>query len=211
MRSILTPFGLFLVLGFAAGAQPPAEPPPAAPDEAAPAPEAAAPAAAPRVKLQTSMGDIVIELEADKAPLTVANFLQYVDDGHYSGTIFHRVINSFMIQGGGFTRSMQQKPTREPVRNEAANGLKNKRGTLAMARTPDPHSASAQFFINVADNAFLDHTSPDPRGFGYCVFGRVVEGMDVVDAIKAVRTGQAGPHGDVPVEPIEIVEAVRLP
>ncbi|HOW97680.1 MAG TPA: peptidylprolyl isomerase, partial [Kiritimatiellia bacterium] len=121
----------------------------------------------------------------------------------------HRVINGFMIQGGGFTRNMQQKPTRGPVRNEADNGLKNARGTIAMARTSDPHSATAQFFISVVDNASLDHTSPDPRGYGYCVFGRVVEGLDVVDKIKAVQTTQRGPFADVPAEPIEIVEAKR--
>ncbi|HRZ11613.1 MAG TPA: peptidylprolyl isomerase [Kiritimatiellia bacterium] len=208
MRSILAPFGLFLVLGFAAKAQPPAEPPAAPGETPAPPPEAA-PAAAPRVKLQTSMGDIVLELDPAKAPLSVENFLKYVDDGHYNGTIFHRVINGFMIQGGGFTRNMQQKPTRGPVRNEADNGLKNARGTIAMARTSDPHSATAQFFISVVDNASLDHTSPDPRGYGYCVFGRVVEGLDVVDKIKAVQTTQRGPFADVPAEPIEIVEAKR--
>ena len=210
MRAILAPFSLFLVLGFAARAQPPAETPAAPGETPAPPPETA-PAAAPRVKLQTSQGDIVIELDPAKAPLSVENFLKYVDDGHYNGTIFHRVINGFMIQGGGFTKSMQQKPTREPVRNEADNGLKNARGTIAMARTSDPHSATAQFFINVADNAFLDHTSPDPRGYGYCVFGRVVEGMDVVDKIKAVTTTTRGPFADVPAEPIEITAAARVP
>jgi peptidyl-prolyl cis-trans isomerase B (cyclophilin B) len=204
MRSILAPFGLFLVLGFAAGAQPPPENSPAPPDRVPPAPSKT-----PQVMLHTSQGDIVLELDAEKAPLTVANFLQYVDDGHFNGTIFHRVINGFMIQGGGFTRDMAQKTTRGPVRNEADNGLKNKRGTMAMARTADIHSATAQFFINVADNTFLDHTSSDPRGFGYCVFGRVIEGMDVVDRIKSVPTGHHGPHGDVPVEPIEIIEASR--
>ena len=204
MRSILPPFGLFLFLGFAAGAQTPSEKLPSLPDAGAPVPPKA-----PQVVLRTSQGDITIDLDAEKAPLTVANFLQYVDDGHFNGTIFHRVINGFMIQGGGFTRDMMQKPTRGPVRNEADNGLKNRRGTIAMARTSDIHSATAQFFINVADNAFLDHTSPDPRGYGYCVFGRVVTGMDVVDRIKSVATRNSGPNGDVPVEPIEIVEASR--
>ncbi|MBU1693616.1 MAG: peptidyl-prolyl cis-trans isomerase [Verrucomicrobia bacterium] len=206
MRSILTPFGLFLILGFAAGGQSPTDTPPAPPDAGVPpSPKQ------PKVILRTSQGDITLELNAEKAPLTVSNFLAYVDAGHFNGTIFHRVINGFMIQGGGFTRDMAQKPTREPIRNEADNGLKNKRGTIAMARTADIHSASAQFFINVADNTPLDHTSTDPRGFGYCVFGRVVEGMDVVDRIKSVATGRHGPYGDVPVEAIEITEAVRKP
>ena len=161
----------------------------------------------PMVTLKTSKGDIVIELFTKEAPLTVANFLQYVDDGFYTGTIFHRVINGFMIQGGGFTKDMNQKPTNPPIKNEAANGLKNTRGTLAMARTSDPSSATAQFFINVVDNGFLDFKSPDPRGIGYCVFGKVVSGMEAVDAIKAVRTGQQ----DVPVETIEILDAARSP
>lgn len=156
------------------------------------------------VVMKTGKGDIKLELDADKAPNTVANFLTYVESGHYDGTIFHRVIDGFMIQGGGFTRDFKQKETRSPVKNEAGNGLKNVRGTIAMARTSDPHSATAQFFINVSDNGFLDHSAPTPQGWGYCVFGRVVEGMDVVDAIKSVPTGQLGPHGDVPREVIEI-------
>lgn len=164
----------------------------------------------PMVTLKTTLGDITLELYADKAPDTVANFLQYVADGHYNGTIFHRVIDGFMIQGGGFTKEMQQKPTRAPVKNEAANGLKNERGTIAMARTGDPHSASAQFFINVINNDFLNFRSPDRNGYGYCVFGKVVSGMDVVDKIKGVRTTTRGFHENVPVEPVVILEAVTV-
>ena len=163
----------------------------------------------PMVILRTDKGDIEIELFADKAPDTVANFLRYVDDGFYNGTIFHRVIRDFMIQGGGFTADMQQKQTRSPVKNEAANGLQNARGTVAMARTQDPHSATAQFFINTVDNGFLNFQSPDVRGYGYCVFGRVVKGLDVVDAIRGVRTGNRGGFQDVPVEAVAIREAVR--
>ncbi len=140
----------------------------------------------PQVLLETNKGNITIELEADKAPVTVANFLEYVKSGHYNGTIFHRVIRTFMAQGGGFDVARRQKPTRPPIRNEAANGLKNLRGTLAMARTSDVDSATAQFFVNLVDNGFLDHTAPTPEGFGYCVFGKVADGMDVVDAIAAV-------------------------
>jgi peptidyl-prolyl cis-trans isomerase B (cyclophilin B) len=161
------------------------------------------------VTIKTSKGDIQLELYPDKAPATVANFLRYADSGHYKGTIFHRVIGTFMIQGGGFTRDMVQKPTQAPVKNEAANGLKNARGTIAMARTPAVDSATSQFFINVSDNAALDHSDNSAQGFGYCVFGKVVGGMDVVDAIKAVPTGRKGPHGDVPLEPIEITDVVR--
>ncbi|OQA27714.1 MAG: Peptidyl-prolyl cis-trans isomerase B [Verrucomicrobia bacterium ADurb.Bin345] len=160
------------------------------------------------VVIKTSLGDIKAELFQDKAPLTVANFLQYAKDGHYNGTIFHRIIDNFMIQGGGFTKDMAQKRTRAPVKNEAANGLKNERGTLAMARTSVIDSATSQFFINVKDNDFLNHTAPTPQGFGYCVFGKVVEGMDVVDKIKSVQTGNRGPFQDVPVETVEIVEIV---
>jgi peptidyl-prolyl cis-trans isomerase B (cyclophilin B) len=159
------------------------------------------------VKLITNMGTITIDLDAERAPETVKNFLQYVKDGHYDNTVFHRVIDGFMIQGGGFEPGMRQKPTRDPVANEAKNGLKNDRGTVAMARTGDPHSASAQFFINIADNAFLNHTAPTPQGWGYCVFGRVTEGMDVVEKIKAVRTGSKGMHKDVPVEDVVIERA----
>ena len=159
------------------------------------------------VKLQTNLGTITLELDAEKAPKTVENFLAYVKAGHYDNTIFHRVIKNFMIQGGGFEPGMQQKPTNAPIENEAANGLKNKRGTIAMARTNDPHSATAQFFINVVDNDFLDFKSPSGSGWGYCVFGQVVEGMDVVDQIKAVRTGSKGFHQDVPVDDVVIEKA----
>ncbi len=169
--------------------------------------DAAGPAANPRVLLDTSKGNIVLELYPDKAPKTVANFLQYVKSGHYNGTIFHRVIPGFMAQGGGFTPDMTQKPAKSTVENEANNGLKNERGTIAMARTSDPHSASSQFFINVSNNRPLDHTGKTAQGWGYAVFGKVVEGMDVVDAIIGVRTGRKGPHGDVPVEPILIEKA----
>jgi len=156
------------------------------------------------VTLHTSMGDITLELDAEKAPKTVANFLQYARDGFYDGTIFHRVISNFMIQGGGMTADMAQKETRAPVENEANNGLKNKCGTIAMARTNDPHSATAQFFINVTDNGFLDHTAPTAQGWGYAVFGRVTAGMDVVEKIKAVATGNKGFHQDVPRETVTI-------
>ena len=156
------------------------------------------------VTLHTSMGDITLELDAEKAPKTVANFLQYARDGFYDGTIFHRVISNFMIQGGGMTADMAQKETRAPVENEANNGLKNKCGTIAMARTNDPHSAIAQFFINVTDNGFLDHTAPTAQGWGYAVFGRVTAGMGVVEKIKAVATGSKGFHQDVPRETVTI-------
>ncbi len=159
------------------------------------------------IKLTTNKGTITLDLDAERAPETVKNFLQYVKDGHYDNTIFHRVIDGFMIQGGGFEPGMRQKPTRAPVDNEANNGLKNDRGTIAMARTGDPHSATAQFFINVADNAFLNHSAPTPQGWGYCVFGRVTEGMDVVEKIKGVRTGSKGMHKDVPVEDVVIERA----
>ena len=159
------------------------------------------------IKLTTNKGTITLDLDAERAPETVKNFLQYVKDGHYDNTIFHRVIDGFMIQGGGFEPGMRQKPTRAPVDNEANNGLKNDRGTIAMARTGDPHSATAQFFINVADNAFLNHSAPTPQGWGYCVFGRVTEGMDVVEKIKGVRTGSKGMHKDVPVDDVVIERA----
>ena len=160
-----------------------------------------------KVKLTTSQGDLLIQLDAEKAPLSAENFLQYVRDGHYDGTVFHRVIDGFMIQGGGFEPGLKQKPTRDPIQNEAQNGLKNEPYTLAMARTPDPHSATAQFFINVANNDFLNFTSPDPRGFGYAVFGKVIEGTEVVDQIRKVKTGSKGFHQDVPVEDVVIVKA----
>ncbi len=159
------------------------------------------------IKLTTNHGAITLELDAEKAPKTVANFLAYVESGHYDGTVFHRVINGFMIQGGGMSVGMKEKSTLEPVENEATNGLKNERGTVAMARTSDPHSATAQFFINVADNDFLNHRAPSGQGWGYCVFGRVVDGMDVVDKIKNVKTGNKGFHQDVPVEDVVIEKA----
>lgn len=159
------------------------------------------------VKLHTNYGVITIELFADKAPVTVENFKQYVRDGHYDGTIFHRVISNFMIQGGGFEPGMQQKDTRDPIKNEADNGVANKIGTVAMARTPDPHSASAQFFINVNDNDFLNFTSKTSQGWGYCVFGKVVEGMDVVEKIEAVKTTRRDGHADVPAEDVIITSA----
>lgn len=159
------------------------------------------------VKLSTNFGDITIELDTEKAPITAANFLQYVESGFYENVIFHRVINGFMIQGGGFDTNMKQKPTEAPIKNEANNGLSNDKYTLAMARTSVPDSASSQFFINVSDNDFLNHTAPTPSGWGYCVFGKVVEGMDVVDAIKAVHTTSRAGHQDVPVEPVVILKA----
>lgn len=160
------------------------------------------------VELHTNKGKIVLTLNAEKAPNSVANFLDYVKSGHFDGTIFHRVINGFMIQGGGFDEDMNQKPTKDPIDNEAANGLKNRAYTIAMARTNDPHSATAQFFINVSDNDFLDFKSPSGSGWGYAVFGEVTEGKDVVDAIKSVKTGNKGFHQDVPVEPVVIEKAV---
>ena len=150
------------------------------------------------------MGVIALELDDEKSPATVANFVQYAKDGHYDGTIFHRVIDGFMIQGGGFTKEMNQKPTREPIRNEAMNGLKNKRGTIAMARTMVVDSATSQFFINLVDNDFLDFSAPTPQGFGYAVFGKVTSGMEVVDAIAKVKTGFSGPHQNVPETPVVI-------
>jgi cyclophilin family peptidyl-prolyl cis-trans isomerase len=165
---------------------------------------------APQVRIETSMGNITVELNARAAPKTVANFLQYVRDGFYKNTIFHRVIKSFMIQGGGFTPQMQQKPTRPPVVNEADNGLKNDEGTIAMARTPAPHSATSQFFINVRNNVSLNHIAKNFRDWGYCVFGRVVDGMDVVKAIENVKTTTKFRYGDVPVEPVIIQKVVLI-
>lgn len=161
------------------------------------------------IKLNTNHGTIVLELDSEKAPGTVDNFMQYVRDGFYDGTIFHRVIDGFMIQGGGMTSGMQEKKTRAPIKNEADNGLKNERGTIAMARTPDPDSATAQFFINVKDNDFLNFRAPTQDGWGYCVFGKVVEGMDVVDNIKSVATGTKGHHQDVPVEDV-VIQSVEV-
>ncbi len=157
-----------------------------------------------KATIETSMGTITLELDEARAPATVDNFAQYARSGHYDGTIFHRVIDGFMIQGGGFTKDMNQKTTRAPIRNEAMNGLSNKRGTIAMARTSVVDSATSQFFINLVDNTFLDFTSPTPQGFGYAVFGRVLDGMDVVDAIAKAKTGFSGPHQNVPESPIVI-------
>jgi peptidyl-prolyl cis-trans isomerase B (cyclophilin B) len=159
------------------------------------------------IKLHTNHGVISLELDADKAPDTAANFTQYVKDGHYNNTVFHRVIDGFMVQGGGFEPGMKQKPTRDPIQNEANNGLKNDMYTVAMARTSAPHSASAQFFINVSNNDFLNHSAPTPQGWGYCVFGKVVDGTDVVDKIRKVKTGSKGMHQDVPVEDVIIEKA----
>ena len=169
----------------------------------------AAPAAAknPQVKFTTTMGVIVVELDPKKAPKTVANFLDYVKKGHYDGTTFHRVIPNFMIQGGGFEPGFKQKPTDKPIQNEADNGLKNMNGTIAMARTGDPHSATAQFFINTKDNDFLNHSGKNPQGWGYTVFGKVVQGMDVVKKIEAVPTGRVGPFGDAPKTDVVIKKA----
>lgn len=164
----------------------------------------------PRVVVETSKGRIVIELFPQKAPATVQNFLAYVDAGFYTGTVFHRVIPNFMIQGGGLTADMQKKPTEKPVANEADNGLKNTRGSVAMARTSEPHSATNQFFINTADNEFLNHRGKTPQGWGYAVFGRIAEGMSVVDAISGVKTGSSGMFQDVPVEPVVIEKVQRV-
>ncbi|MEW6340229.1 MAG: peptidylprolyl isomerase [Paraburkholderia sp.] len=160
------------------------------------------------VELHTNHGVIKLELDAEKAPKSVENFLNYVKAGHYDNTVFHRVINGFMIQGGGFEPGMKQKPTEAPITNEANNGLKNVTGSIAMARTNDPHSATAQFFINVNDNDFLNHSSPTPQGWGYAVFGKVVEGLDIVEKIKSVKTGSKGFHQDVPVDDVIIEKAV---
>ena len=159
------------------------------------------------VKLHTNHGVITLELDSQRAPLTVANFLEYVKSGHFNNTVFHRVIDGFMIQGGGFEPGMKQKPTRAPVKNEADNQIKNATYTVAMARTSDPHSASAQFFINVADNDFLNHKSQSAQGWGYCVFGKVTEGTDVIDKIKKVKTGNRGMHQDVPLQDVVIEKA----
>ena len=164
----------------------------------------------PRVLVRTTQGDFTIELDAGKAPVTVENFLGYVRDGFYDGTIFHRVIDGFMIQGGGFTADMRQKPTRDPIANEAGNGLRNERGTIAMARTQVVNSATAQFFINVVDNDFLNHRDPSPMGFGYAVFGRVVEGMETIEKIRKVPTGNQAGHADVPAEAVTIEAATVL-
>jgi len=161
------------------------------------------------VILSTSAGDITLELDAEKAPKTVANFLEYANEGYYDGTIFHRVIAGFMIQGGGFTEQMNQKPTKSAIPNEADNGLTNVQYTIAMARTSEPHSATSQFFINASDNAFLNFKSTQPDQYGYAVFGKVVEGQEVVDQIEQVRTGRVGPHGDVPLEPV-VINSIKV-
>lgn len=163
----------------------------------------------PIVTMRTTHGEIKLELFANKAPVTVKNFLRYVDENHYNNTIFHRVIDGFMIQGGGLTGEMKEKATHDPIQNEASNGLSNKRGTIAMARTSEIHSATSQFFINVVDNDFLDHRSPTSSGYGYCVFGHVISGMDVVDKIKAAETSTKKGHQDVPLKTIEILEITR--
>jgi peptidyl-prolyl cis-trans isomerase B (cyclophilin B) len=163
----------------------------------------------PIVDVVTNLGPFTIQLDPEKAPKSVANFLAYVDANHYAGTVFHRVISTFMVQGGGYDLQYERKPTQSPVDNEADNGLKNTRGTVAMARTPDPHSGTAQFFVNVTDNVFLDHTGKDPQGWGYAVFGKVIEGMDTVDKIKALKTGAVGPFAkDAPLTPV-LIESVR--
>jgi peptidyl-prolyl cis-trans isomerase B (cyclophilin B) len=164
---------------------------------------------AAHVTIATTVGQMTLELDADNAPKTVENFLAYVSSGFYDGTIFHRVINNFMIQGGGFTTDMEQKPTQAPVDNEANNGLKNERGTISMARTQDPHSATAQFFINVQDNDFLNHTGENMQGWGYTVFGKVAQGEEVLDKIRCVQTGSQGGHQDVPTDPI-IIESISI-
>jgi peptidyl-prolyl cis-trans isomerase B (cyclophilin B) len=164
----------------------------------------------PQVLLETSVGNITLELDREKAPITVENFLQYVEEGFYDGTVFHRVIDNFMIQGGGMTADLQQKKTKGQIQNEADNGLKNLVGSIAMARTSDVHSATAQFFINVNNNDFLDHQDKSARGYGYAVFGQVVDGTDVVDKIRKVKTGAKGMHQDVPVEPVTITRASKI-
>jgi cyclophilin family peptidyl-prolyl cis-trans isomerase len=166
--------------------------------------------AATQVEFKTNKGNFTVELYPEKAPKTVANFLQYINDGFYEGTIFHRVINNFMIQGGGFERDLFEKPTKAPIKNESNNGLKNETGTIAMARTSDPDSATAQFFINLKDNGFLDYTSPEPDRIGYCVFGKVVAGMDVVKSIGVSPTGYVSRFSDVPIQPIKIISAKVL-
>ncbi len=160
-----------------------------------------------KVEMKTTLGDLLIELDDEAAPISVKNFVEYVNDGFYAGTVFHRVISGFMIQGGGMDKDLNSKPNNDPIVNEAANGLKNERGTLAMARTADPDSATSQFFINHADNDFLDFRDPSPRGIGYAVFGKVIDGLDVVDAIAAVKTTSQGHYDDVPAEPVEILSA----
>ena len=222
MRSkwMLAALGLMVTIGCGGGSPPPpAEEPAEAPaTPAPPAPPAEEPAAStapaptgtnPMVEMRTSLGMMKIELYPDKAPKTAENFLQYAREGFYDGTVFHRVISGFMIQGGGFTPDMSEKETRAPIENEAGNGLKNVRGSIAMARTGDPHSASSQFFFNTVDNPGLDFTAETVQGFGYAVFGQVVEGLETLDAIKKVSTGSRGGHDDVPADPV-VIESVRV-
>ncbi len=209
IRSLLCSLALTLPMAAQAPAAAPAIPPAVAPASTP------VPAAKPRVQLLTSYGPIVVELEAELAPKTVANFLQYVKDGHYAGTIFHRVIDGFMIQGGGLLENLEEKPSREPILNEAPQtfkaGLKNTRGTIAMARTGSPHSASAQFFINTLDNPRLDHRDMTEEGYGYCAFGRVVAGMEAVDKISKVKTEWRRGMGDIPQFPVRLKDASLLP
>jgi len=211
MRSkwMFAALGLMMTMGCGGGSPPPAEEPAPA-EEKSPAPPAPTSTGTnPMVEMRTSLGTMKIELYPDKAPKTAENFLQYVREGFYDGTVFHRVISGFMIQGGGFTPDMSEKETRAPIANEASNGLKNVRGSLAMARTGDPHSASSQFFINTVDNPFLDFTAETVQGWGYAVFGRVVEGLETLDAIKKVSTGSRDGYDDVPVDPV-VIESVRI-
>jgi cyclophilin family peptidyl-prolyl cis-trans isomerase len=219
---MLAALGLVVTIGCGGGSPPPPaeESAPAAPAAEEPAPPAPAEEPAtetapaptgtnPMVEMRTSLGTMRIELYPDKAPKTVENFLQYARDGFYDGTVFHRVIEGFMIQGGGFAPDMTEKETRPPIENEASNGLKNVRGSVAMARTNDPHSASSQFFINTVDNPGLDFTAETVQGYGYAVFGQVVEGLETLDAIKKVSTGSRGGHDDVPMNPV-VIESVRI-
>lgn len=207
-KQFATALLFFSVCSFASAAEKAAEPKKAEPSKTETAPTKGD-KVNPHVVIETSMGQIEIELFQEQAPISTKNFLEYVDKGFYNGTIFHRVINNFMVQGGGFVKDMSQKPTAAPIKNEATNGLKNDKYTLAMARTSVVDSATAQFFINVKDNDFLNHTSPDPRGYGYAVFGKVVGGQDVVDKIKAVPTGTKAGMQDVPTTVVEIKTAKR--
>ena len=216
---MLAAMGLMVTMACGGGSPPPPaeEPAPAGEAPAPPAPSKEDPAVSPKtprtgnpmVEMRTRLGTMKIELYADKAPKTVENFLQYAREGFYDGTVFHRVISGFMIQGGGLTPDMSEKETRAPIENEASNGLKNVRGSLAMARTGDPHSASSQFFINTVDNPFLDFQDESVRGWGYAVFGKVVEGLETLDAIKKVSTGSRDGQDDVPLDPV-VIESVRI-
>ena len=212
MRSkwMFAALGLMMTMGCGGGSPPPPAEEPAPAEEKPAAETAPAPTGTnPMVEMRTSLGTMKIELYPEKAPKTAENFLRYAREGFYDGTIFHRVISGFMIQGGGFTPDMLEKETRAPIANEASNGLKNVRGSLAMARTGDPHSASSQFFINTVDNPFLDFTAETVQGYGYAVFGEVVEGLETLDAIKKVSTGSRDGYDDVPVDPV-VIESVRI-